>query len=56
MLAEDLDNLGSWNVSGWHNALAKLIGMPVITTEDPASKLVEGEKKKDTTDDDQAKV
>ena len=36
-LAEDPELSGSWNVEGWREALAKLTGKPVTTTEDPAS-------------------
>ena len=55
-LAEDLENLVSWNVAGWRKALAKLSGKHVTATQDPTSKPIEGEKKKDATDDDQDKV
>lgn len=33
-MAEDVGNIGSWDVVGWREALAKLIGRPVNTFQD----------------------
>lgn len=44
--AKDIENVGSWNVVGWHEALAKLIGMPVNVGHDLPDKMREEEEKK----------
>lgn len=33
-LTEDVSNMGSWNVAGWREVLAKLNGKPVNTIQD----------------------
>lgn len=43
-LAEDLDNLGSWNIAGWCEALDKIIGKPATTTKDLRSYPTKEEK------------
>ena len=53
---EDLENTGSWNVAGWHEALGKVNGKSITATKETESNPVEEENKKVAVDDDQDKV
>ena len=55
-LAEDLENAGSWDVDGWRDELAKLIGKPATANQDPILLLTEGGEKNDAANDEQNKV
>lgn len=43
-IAEDIKNAGSWDMTGWHEALAKVTGRPINIFQDP--RRIEREKKK----------
>lgn len=44
-VADDLENAGSQNVTGWCEALGKFTGKPAGTSQDPASQPKEGGEK-----------
>lgn len=42
-MAYDVENAGSWNVAGWHEALAKLTGGPLKEEEKKIEKTQAGD-------------
>lgn len=55
-LAEDVANIGSWDLTGWHTILAQLTGESAKTGQDPERQRPKvGEEEEIPGDDDQSK-